>query len=63
MATVILRGVNVAVFVQFKINSENFIAEAVRLINEQKATAIYRTTNLRPCGRQVRPKHLHDWIN
>lgn len=36
----ILRGVNVAVFAQFKTNPESFIAQASRLINEQKATAI-----------------------
>lgn len=36
----ILRGINVAVFAQFKTNPENFIAEAVRLINQQKATVI-----------------------
>lgn len=36
----ILRGINVAVFAQFKSNPEHFIAEAVRLINEQKATMI-----------------------
>lgn len=36
----ILRGINVAVFAQFKTNPENFISEAVRLINEQKATVI-----------------------
>jgi type III restriction enzyme len=36
----ILRGINSAVFAQFKTNPENFIAEAVRLINEQKATVI-----------------------
>lgn len=36
----ILRGINVAVFAQFKTNPENFIAESVRLINEQKATVI-----------------------
>ncbi|TCG06683.1 restriction endonuclease subunit R [Paraburkholderia steynii] len=36
----ILRGINVAVFAQFKTNPENFITEAVRLINEQKATVI-----------------------
>jgi type III restriction enzyme len=34
----ILRGINV--FSLFKINPENFIAEAIRLINEQKATVI-----------------------
>lgn len=36
----ILKGINVAVFSQFKTNPESFIAEAVRLINEQKATVI-----------------------
>lgn len=36
----ILKGINVAVFAQFKTNPESFIAEAVRLINEQKATVI-----------------------
>ena len=38
--TAILKGVNVAVFAQFKTNPESFIAETVRLINEQKATVI-----------------------
>ncbi|MFA7238822.1 MAG: DEAD/DEAH box helicase family protein [Sulfuricellaceae bacterium] len=36
----ILSGVNVAVFAQFKTNPESFIAQASRLINEQKATVI-----------------------
>lgn len=36
----ILRGTNVAVFGQFKTNPESFISEAIRLINEQKATVI-----------------------
>ncbi len=36
----ILRGMNAAVFAQFKTNPESFIAEAIRLINEQKATVI-----------------------
>ncbi|CAJ4481676.1 type III restriction enzyme, res subunit [Burkholderia pseudomallei] len=36
----ILKGLNAAVFAQFKTNPESFIAEAVRLINEQKATVI-----------------------
>lgn len=36
----ILKGVNVAVFAQFKTNPESFISEATRLINEQKATVI-----------------------
>ena len=35
-----LKGVNVAVFAQFRTNPEHFIAEATRLINEQKATVI-----------------------
>lgn len=36
----ILKGMNAAVFAQFKTNPESFIAEATRLINEQKATVI-----------------------
>jgi type III restriction enzyme len=36
----ILKGINVAVFAQFKTNPESFIAEAIRIINEQKATVI-----------------------
>ena len=36
----ILKGMNVAVFAQFKTNPESFISEAIRLINEQKATVI-----------------------
>jgi len=36
----ILKGLNAAIFAQFKTNPESFIAEAVRLINEQKATVI-----------------------
>lgn len=36
----ILKGVETAVFKQFKENPEHFIAEASRLINEQKATII-----------------------
>ncbi|WP_261546619.1 type III restriction-modification system endonuclease [Burkholderia multivorans] len=36
----ILKGLNAGVFAQFKTNPESFIAEAVRLINEQKATVI-----------------------
>lgn len=36
----ILKSMNVAVFAQFKTNPESFIAEAIRLINEQKATVI-----------------------
>lgn len=36
----ILKGLNAAVFAQFKTNPESFIAEAIRLINEQKATLI-----------------------
>lgn len=38
--TDILKGLNAAVFAQFKTNPESFIAEAIRLINEQKATVI-----------------------
>lgn len=36
----ILKGINLAVFGQFRTNPESFISEAVRLINEQKATMI-----------------------
>ena len=36
----ILKGLDAAVFAQFKINPESFIAEAVRLIDEQKAAVI-----------------------
>lgn len=36
----ILKGINNAVFDQFKVNPEDFIAKASRLINEQKATVI-----------------------
>ena len=36
----ILKELNVDVFAQFKMNPENFISEAIRLINEQKATLI-----------------------
>jgi type III restriction enzyme len=36
----VLKGINVAVFAQFKRNPESFIAEATRVINEQKATVI-----------------------
>ncbi len=38
--TDILKGLNATVFAQFKTNPENFIAEAIRIINEQKATVI-----------------------
>ncbi len=40
MVVDILKALNVAVFAQFKTNPEHFIAEARRLINEQKATMI-----------------------
>ena len=36
----ILKGMDAAVFAQFKTNPESFITEAIRLINEQKATVI-----------------------
>lgn len=36
----VLKEINVAVFAQFRTNPESFIAEAIRLINEQKATMI-----------------------
>lgn len=36
----ILRGINLAVFAQYKTNPEDFILKATTLINEQKATVI-----------------------
>jgi type III restriction enzyme len=36
----ILKGMNAAVFAQFRTNPESFIGEAIRFINEQKATSI-----------------------
>ena len=36
----ILKGMNVAIFAQFKTNPESFIAETIRYISEQKATVI-----------------------
>lgn len=36
----IIKGMSVAVFAQYKTNPESFIAEAIRLINEQKATML-----------------------
>ncbi|MDE9659701.1 hypothetical protein AAGG34_09515 [Citrobacter braakii] len=36
----ILKGLNADVFAQFKNNPESFIAEAIRLVNEQKANVI-----------------------
>lgn len=41
-AAAILQGVNPATFAQFRLNPEQFITEAARLINEQKATAIVK---------------------
>ena len=39
-AAEILKGLNADVFAQFKSNPESFIAEAIRLVNEQKANVI-----------------------
>lgn len=39
-AAAILRGVNPSTFSKFRLNPEQFITEAARLINEQKATVI-----------------------
>ena len=36
----ILSGINNSIFDQFKQNPENFISEAIRIVNEQKATMI-----------------------
>ncbi|HEX4975434.1 MAG TPA: hypothetical protein VFV48_06085 [Pseudomonadales bacterium] len=48
--TEILKGLNTAVFAQFKTNPESFIAEAIRLINEQKATVIIEHLAYDPVG-------------
>jgi type III restriction enzyme len=39
-AAAILKGINTATFAKFRLNPEQFITEAARLVNEQKATAI-----------------------
>lgn len=44
----ILKGLENAVFDQFKTNPESFIAEAIRLINEQKATVIIEHLTYNP---------------
>jgi len=44
----ILRKIEKAVFSQFKTNPENFISEAVRLINEQKATMVIERLTYNP---------------
>jgi len=44
----ILKKIEKAVFGQFKTNPENFIAEAIRLINEQKATMIIEKLTYNP---------------
>lgn len=48
--TEILKGLNTAVFAQFKTNPESFITEAIRLINEQKATIIVEHLVYDPIG-------------
>ena len=55
----ILKGINVAVFAQYKTNPEDFIAEAARLINEQKATVIVEHLAYDPVDETLRPGHLH----
>lgn len=46
----ILRGINVAVFSQYKTNPEDFLLKAGTLINEQKATAIVEHLTYNPSG-------------
>ncbi len=46
--TTILKGINLAIFNQFKTNPESFIAEASRLINEQKATMVIEKLTYNP---------------
>jgi type III restriction enzyme len=44
----ILQGISVATFAQYKTNPEGFIAQAARLINEQKATVIVERLSYDP---------------
>ncbi|HNO80231.1 MAG TPA: DEAD/DEAH box helicase family protein [Phycisphaerae bacterium] len=44
----ILQGISVATFAQYKTNPEGFIAQASRLINEQKATVIVERLSYDP---------------
>jgi type III restriction enzyme len=44
----ILKKIEKAVFSQFKTNPENFISEAIRLINEQKATMVIERLTYNP---------------
>ncbi len=44
----ILRGINKAVFGQYKVNPEDFMQKAGRLINEQKATVIVEHLSYNP---------------
>ncbi|MBS0160188.1 MAG: DEAD/DEAH box helicase family protein [Nitrospira sp.] len=46
----ILRGINVAVFGQYKTNPEDFLSKAGTLINEQKATVIIEHLAYNPLG-------------
>ena len=46
----ILKGMNIAVFSQYKSNPEDFIHKASRLINEQKATVIVEHLSYDPLG-------------
>src|SRR5690606_13397136 len=46
--TSILTSVNATTFAQYKTNPEGFIAEATRLINEQKATVIVERLSYDP---------------
>jgi type III restriction enzyme len=46
----ILKDLNLAVFNQFKTNPEDFIAQASKLINEQKATVIVEHLTYDPLG-------------
>lgn len=48
----ILTGINTATFAKFRQNPEQFINEAARLINEQKATAIVEHLSYDPLGDQ-----------
>jgi type III restriction enzyme len=69
----ILKGISVAVFAQFCTNPESFIAETVRLINEQKATMIIEHLAYDPVedkfdldifttGQTKLKRHIYDYV-
>ncbi len=57
----ILGGIQPAVFKQFKQNPEHFLAEASRLINEQKATIIIERLSYDAIAETHDSRHFHRW--